>query len=211
MTCLSSMMQVANVRPVTAMSVVSAAFSSSARSVWATVRRWWLHTPLTALAIYCVLSVLLQENYPFSHFPMYSNPSPERPYYILADGQGQPLPTASLTGVTCPKIGKIYRTETAEVADRLTKELRKEWVAALSNKPMPKRWWTRLTSKRPSVKADHLPAEHKQAIGEKLFAYFRKEAATHKQTLPPKLQLIRMEISYHDGKISDTPEVIAKE
>lgn len=152
-----------------------------ARAAWDLLRHWWLRTPLTALVIYCLVSVWLQENYPFSHFPMYSNPSAERPYYMIADGDGQPLPIGTLTGITCPKVGKIYRTECQDLADKL------------------------------KMNKDKLPPEHKQAIGEKMFAYLRVEATNRKQALPDKLQLIRMEISYQDGKLSESAEVIAKE
>jgi hypothetical protein len=112
---------------------------------------------------------------------MYSNPSPERPYYMIADGEGKPLPIATLTGVTCPKIGKIYRKECEEVANKL------------------------------DLKKDNLPPEQKQAVGEKMFAYLRAEAVSHKQQLPSKLQLVRMEISYQEGKLSESPEIIARD
>jgi hypothetical protein len=167
--------------PAAPSSLLAPAFRRLWQQVRDVVQRWWLHTPLTALAIYCLISVQLQENYPFSHFPMYSNPSPERPYYIIADGSGKPLPIAALTGVTCPKVGKIYRTECQDVADKL------------------------------KLNKDKLPQEHRQAIGEKMFAYFRREAAGRKQAMPEKLQLVRVEISYQNGKIVETPEIIAEE
>jgi hypothetical protein len=181
------------------------------RAIWDLLRQWWLRTPLTALVLYCVVSVNLQENYPFSHFPMYSNPSAERPYYVLADGSGNPLPIATLTGITCPKVGKLYRTECQERAAKLTQELRKQWMTELAGEPVLKRWWQRLTARKPSVKADKLSPEDRQAIGAKMFAFYRHEAANRKQVLPPKLQLIRMEISYADGKFIETPQLIANE
>lgn len=186
MTCLFPKMQVANAPVVTAAvppippSETVGAAAPLAR-FWALLCYWVLRTPLTALILFCVISITLKENYPFSNFPMYSNPSPERPYYMLANGQGEPIPVAVLTGVTCPKVGKIYRTECQKVADKL------------------------------DMNKDKLPPAQKQAIGEKMFAYFRDEAASRKQVLPDKLQLIRKEISYQNGAIAETSEVIAKE
>jgi hypothetical protein len=174
-------MQVANGLLVTAIPSAPAKPVSRLRAIWDLLRQWWLRTPLTALLIYCLVSVWLQENYPFSHFPMYSNPSAERPYYMVTDGDGQPLPIGTLTGITCPKVGKIYRTECQEVANKL------------------------------KLNKDRLPPDKKQAIGEKMFAYLRAEATNRKQSLPGKLQLIRMEISYQDGQIIETPEIIAQE
>lgn len=181
MTCFPGRIQVANRPAVTAESPPPAIAISRVRATWDLLRHWWLHTPLTALVLYCLVSVQLQENYPFSHFPMYSNPSAERPYYMIADGDGQPLPIGTLTGITCPKVGKIYRTECQDLANKL------------------------------KLNKDRLPPEHKQAIGEKMFAYLRAEASSHKHELPEKLQLIRMEISYQNGQIIETPEIIARE
>jgi hypothetical protein len=163
------------------MSLSAASLRPRLVSLWDLLKQWWLRTPLTALLLYCLVSVFLQENYPFSHFPMYSNPSPERPYYMISDGDSNPIPIATLTGVTCPKIGKIYRKECEEVAKKL------------------------------KLNKDRLPAEHKQAVGEKMFSYLRTEADARQKTLPPKLQLVRMEISYQGGKLSESPEIIAKE
>jgi hypothetical protein len=82
---------------------------------------YWLpfHTPLTTLAIFVAGSLLLKENYPFSHFPMYSSPTAPRAYYMVTDREGQPLPIATLTGVTPPKIGKMHWRKSQEhPADR---------------------------------------------------------------------------------------------
>ncbi len=163
------------------MSSPAASPPGHAGSPWDLLSQGWLRTPLTSLLLYCLVSVFLQENYPFSHFPMYSNPSRERPYYMVSDGDGNPIPIDTLTGVTCPKIGKIYRKECEELAKKL------------------------------KLNKDRLPAEHKQAIGEKMFSYLRTEAEAHQKTLPPKLLLVRMEISYRNGKLSESSAIIAKE
>ena len=79
-----------------------------------------LHTPLTTLAIFVAVSLVLRENYPFSHFPMYSSPKAPRAYYLVTNSEEQPLPISTLTGVTPPKIGKIHwrKSREQEVAAR---------------------------------------------------------------------------------------------
>jgi hypothetical protein len=63
------------------------------------------------LLVYLVLSQALRENYPFSHYPMYSQPS-SRPlkFQYLADGSGKPLPVSWHTGVTPSQVGKLHGT-----------------------------------------------------------------------------------------------------
>ena len=59
------------------------------------------------------ISLRVQENYPFSHFPMYGNPNGKPvDYYFLTDGVGNPLPVRKLMGDTAPRIKK--RINTAE-------------------------------------------------------------------------------------------------
>jgi hypothetical protein len=148
------------------------------------VRFWLMRTPLTVLAIYCLLSLYLRENYPFTHYPMYSNPSAERSYYVVADAAtGEPLPIAELTGITCPKIGKIWRTKAAELAGKLK---------------------TSKTELSHSEGGD-------QTIGLAIFSQLRGYAKDRNQTLPARLQLRRMEISYADGKVVETPDILATE
>lgn len=140
-----------------------------------------LRTPITVLLIYCVISLLLGENYPFSHYPMYSNPGADRSYYVVADASGQPIPIVDLTGITCPKVGKMYRKK-AEVA----------------GKPM-------------GINSSSLPPELQQKVGEEIFAQLRLYARQLNKTLPDKLILQKVDISYRDGKVSENPEVLAKE
>ena len=150
-------------------------------AAWGLLKTWWCKTPITVLALYCAISLFLEENYPFSHYPMYSNPGSDRSYYIVADAEGQPIPIAELTGITCPKVGKMYRKKADELGKRL------------------------------HLKNSEFPPEQEQKVGEEIFAQLRLYARQLKKTLPAKLVLQKVEISYRDGKVSETPEVLAKE
>lgn len=143
--------------------------------------RWLCSTPITILALYCAVSLLLEENYPFSHYPMYSNPGADRSYYIVADGVGQPIPIADLTGITCPKVGKMYRKK-AQEAGKLLK-----------------------------LNSSSLPPDLQQKVGEEIFAQLRQYARQLNKEMPAKLILQKIEISYRNGKVTENPEVLARE
>ncbi len=136
---------------------------------------------LIALPVFCALSLELRENYPFSHFPMYGDPSPVRQYYHLADADGKALPIATLTGKTAPKLGKMLRS------------YRDERMKALKSK------------------ANDLPKEEWNAIGQKVLDYLRQQAAVKHQALPAKLKIMSTEIHYQDGKVVESPEVFYAE
>lgn len=136
---------------------------------------------LIALPVFCALSLWLRENYPFSHFPMYGNPTPVSQYYHLADGDGKPLPIATLTGKTAPKLGKMLRTYRDE----------------------------RLKAIKPKVK--ELPKEDWAAICQKVLDYLRQQAAVKHLTLPAKMKIMSTEIRYQGGQVVETPEVFYAE
>jgi hypothetical protein len=79
------------------------------------------------LLVYLVLTQLIRDNYPFSHYPMYSKPSAgDLHIQFLADGDGKPLPVSWHTGVTGSKVGKLlanrmkqHKTEKAAALDVL--------------------------------------------------------------------------------------------
>jgi hypothetical protein len=153
----------------------------STPTLWTRVISFFGTSPITTLIIYCVLSVLIRENFPFSNFPMYSNPSPERFYFTISEADGKGLPVGTLTGITSPKIGKIYRKKADEF------------------------------SKKTKVSPSKFDAAQVQAIGLDILTFLRHEAENRKQTLPLKLQINKIVISYQDGKIVETPSVFAKE
>lgn len=59
------------------------------------------------------ISSMIKENYPFSHYPMYSKPGPVKEYYYLGKvgeaGETVPVPMGHVTTQTSAKTGRIYR------------------------------------------------------------------------------------------------------
>ena len=136
---------------------------------------------LIALPAFCVLSLRLRVNVPFSHFPMYGNPTLVSQYYHLTDGEGKPLPIAVLTGKTAPKLGKMLRTYRDE----------------------------RLQEIKPPVK--ELPEKDRAMVAQKVLDYLRQQAAVKHQQLPAKMKIMSTEIRYKNGKVEETPEVFYAE
>ncbi len=130
------------------------------------------------MAVFCTVSLAVKENYPFSHFPMYGDPNPERYYFWLATAEGEPLAVRNLTGKSSAQLGKMLRT----YADRRLKE------AGVKRR-------------------DDLPPEQKQAVGEELVAFLRQEAAVLKKTMPERVAIMRTDIRYEDGHTTETSSV----
>ena len=76
---------------------------------WATLRR-----PILTLPILVAVSLLVGEFYPLSNYPMYGNPGPTENYLYLAtfgpDGELAPLPVRRSTGVSAPRVKKMYKS-----------------------------------------------------------------------------------------------------
>jgi hypothetical protein len=139
------------------------------------------HLLLIALAAFSVLSLVLRENYPFSHFPMYGNPGNDVYYHWLADEQQQPLPVAQLTGKTAAQLGKMIRSHKEAAAKKL------------------------------KVSAKKLPQSELDVLYRETLAYLRQQSANVKQSLPAKLKLVRTDVTYTDGQLTETPHVVYAE
>jgi hypothetical protein len=143
--------------------------------------RAFLHTPLTALAIFVTLSLIAKENYPFSHFPMYARPGAERSYFVITDGGGNAIPVATLTGLTSPQVGKTYR-----------------------KKSMERRGEAQELGKEERIERDRI-------IGREIFDALRQRAAKRGNDLPEKLQLHVVEIRFVDGQVRETKRLLFAE
>jgi len=77
------------------------------KSLPSSVRAWLRHTRCRWLLVMTVLGLGLRENYPFSHFPMFSSFS-DRSYFIhLADADGTALRTRQF-GLSNSAMKKIF-------------------------------------------------------------------------------------------------------
>ncbi|MEI6535510.1 MAG: hypothetical protein WCN98_09240 [Verrucomicrobiaceae bacterium] len=72
--------------------------------------RWkrMIFHPVFPLIIYVLLTQLVRDEYPFSHYPMYSKPNSESVgIQFLADGNGRPLPIMFHTGLSSSQVSKL--------------------------------------------------------------------------------------------------------
>jgi hypothetical protein len=87
-------------------------------------RRILFH-PLMALVVFVVATQKFEERvYPFSSFPMYSNPSAWDDYIYLTNANGEPLGIAPHTGLSASKLNKIFNNKMKEVGLRSSADRR---------------------------------------------------------------------------------------
>ena len=76
-------------------------------AVWLFVRgAGWM--PLIVLTAACLL---IEEEYPFSNFPMYSSFSRETDYVFLATETDRPLPSFQTIGISTATLKKMFKSE----------------------------------------------------------------------------------------------------
>lgn len=89
-------------------------------------RRWLLPAllviaPLWPGLLITAVSLKVEEQYPFSHFPMYRNFSDLTYYVYVADGEGEPIAVQSLTYNRTTRLRKIYDDELEPIRLELRK------------------------------------------------------------------------------------------
>ena len=136
---------------------------------------------IAVCAVFCGVSLQVKENFPFSNYPMYGDPDPTSEYYHLADGEGKPLAVRTLTGVTCPQVGKILRKR----GDDRGKEL--------------------------GMKRKNMPAAEWEIICRKTLGDLREKAGASGNKLPDKMRIMHTTIEFKDGAIVETPDIFFAE
>jgi len=79
------------------------------------VLRMWRAVPCKLLWAFVAVCALVQEWYPFSHFPMYSNFEPHTYYIYLADSEDRPVALQSEFGIRTSNFKKIYDRKLREL------------------------------------------------------------------------------------------------
>jgi hypothetical protein len=130
------------------------------------------------------LSIWVEDFFPLSHFPMYSDPNESENYFYVAtlddNGAPKPLPVNDLTGVTAPKVKKMYKSWAKTHAEKLGKSD------------------TKLTK------------EERAEVGRNLLAYLREQAVERKKEIPGAAALVEVWIVYDEEKgFTETPEIVA--
>ena len=82
--------------------------------------------PISVAIGFTVVCLVVKENYPFSHYPMYSNFDDQTYYVWLADGEGNPIASEKLTYHRLGKIKKMYNDDLQEVRTAVGKKVGKK-------------------------------------------------------------------------------------
>jgi hypothetical protein len=83
--------------------------------------------PIFPLLLLLPITQMVRDQYPFSHYPMYSNPSPAPLSFVyLADAEGKPLPVLWHTGVTSSQVAKKFGRENGRLKELEIKLAKKE-------------------------------------------------------------------------------------
>lgn len=142
--------------------------------------------PLLAFA---AVSLAVKEHYPFSHYPMYSNPRDGviRLYGIQDAGTGELLPMKSHSGLSAGKLSKKMGSEVRETVQRKRGQAEE-----------PSGGW----ASDPSVRRE---------AAQGALAYFVSLAAKRRsQQLPARVQLVEMTVWKEDGAYRETSEILAE-
>ena len=78
--------------------------------------------PISVAIGLTITCLVVKENYPFTHYPMYSNFDDQTYYVWLADRDGEPIPVQKLTYHRLGKIKKIYNDDLQEVREEIGKK-----------------------------------------------------------------------------------------
>jgi hypothetical protein len=90
--------------------------------------------PIKLLFILTVLNLVVRENYPFSHYPMYATFSKYSNFVYITDQEDKPIPMLKVFGLKSNFIKKIYMDEVMKISAKKNKE---PWDLSVSdlNKP----------------------------------------------------------------------------
>lgn len=137
-----------------------------------------------AVPLIVALSIWVEDFFPLSHFPMYSDPNNSENYFFVASlndkGEPEPLPINALTGVTAPKVKKMYKS------------------------------WAKDHAKSLGKSDSDLTPEERAEVGRRLLAYLKEQAIKKKKDLPGTAALVEVWIVYDNEKgFSETPEIVA--
>ena len=151
------------------------------RSIASVARRKFGRVPC-ALLVLTAACLVLREQYPFSHFPMYSSFGDNTYYVHLADGTGKPLPTLPTTGMMTATLKKMYDTELRKEVARLRRSRRR------------------------------LTTEEKRPAGERVLLALNRSLWAQQQApqFSPPLRIYEVNISCSAGRFEKRSELIAE-
>jgi len=153
------------------------------RSFRARFRRFCRH-PASVLVWFVLFSLLVKENYPFSHYPMYKGFEDKTHYFYIAS-EGEPVPAKPMFKVSVPSIKKLHGNVMETLADERDDGTRAYQLGPEAEIEAGRRLLDHLRAQ--------MPAKRKKKFAE---------------TLTKPLTLMRVDIQYADGTFTKTPRKV---
>ncbi len=158
-------------------------------------RRHWfrrfMHHPIFPLVCLIPLTQIFRDEYPISHYPMYSQPTTrELRFQYVAGADGKPLPIIPYTGITPSQVGKKYSRHKAIL---IAKE-----------------------EKRSGKSLDDLTGELektiKSAAGIETLVFLRDLSMKRKpeQRLTQPIKLVEVTLGFGKGEFTESEKVVAE-
>ena len=88
------------------------------------VSSYFFNLPLKLLIVITLLNLLFRENYPFTHYPMYSSFSRFSNFIYIADEKDEPIPMKKIFGIKSNFLKKIYMEEIEKLSSKKGIEVR---------------------------------------------------------------------------------------
>ena len=144
-------------------------------------RRILFH-PLMAVPLFIIISQQLGEKgYPFSNFPMYSNPSDWDDYIYLTDAQNQPIGIQPHVGMSSAKLNKVFNNTMKDFG------------------------------LRQSAVKRNAPPEIESKVGAEVLAKARRWSENRQRPLPQPTRLHRVIIELQpDGRLTERTHFVAE-
>lgn len=134
-----------------------------------------------AVPLFILITQELKEKwYPFSNFPMYSNPAEWDDYIYLTDSQDQPIGIQFHVGMSSAKLNKIFNTTMKEHG-----------------------------LKTSAVKRN-APPDVEGRVGAEVMAKARRWAENRKRPLPEGARLYRVIIERREGRLHERSHLVTQ-
>ncbi len=177
----------------------------------------WFRHPFPLLLAFVSFSLALGEFYPFSNFPMYSDPDDRENYFVLAAVPSEE--EISKLPALIPAGSSPAETSYFKLNGLVCKPFATSPHTKLTAPTIKKMYKSRLDqyAKKHATKRKKLSAEQREEVGQKFLTYIRQHAAKStaikRHELPDDLVLLEFWIepdTQNDGFI-ETPSLIARE
>lgn len=177
----------------------------------------WFRHPFPLLVAFVSFSLALGEFYPFSNFPMYSDPDDRENYFVLAA-----VPSAEEISKLSPPVPEgtaPAETPYFKLDGLICKPFATSPHTKLTAPTIKKMYKSRLDqyAKKNGTKRKKLSAEQRQQVGEKFLTYIRQHAAKStakkRHELPDDLVLLEfwIEPDTQNGGFIESPSLVARE